>query len=244
MYHHLIAPDMKRRSEDDSSGSDPPWEISDIQVIHNSVFHRPHVVSVRMCPPQSFNGGSQIITPSQPTPSKASVLGFRPRGQTFSGHSSVVSGASPPEPGVATPRASSGRFSGTAKSPPPPLKCERDKTFFFTFVTKAEMIDWFLLFRCYARTRNPDEAILHRRLRVSVFDLTESLSRITSSGTDSSLASMASNTSTTKPGDLRSRVTAGDSRPTSGRGSGSVMSKKVKELKSGWTKKTPICLEL
>jgi hypothetical protein len=85
----------------------------------------------------------------------------------------------------------------------------------------------------------PHEAVFHRRLRLGVLDLTELSPRMTSSNTENSMASVKS-----KPGESRSRMTDGETRATSGRESSSMAAKKGRDLKPGWTKKGPLCLEL
>lgn len=265
MYHYAIAPDSISTRRIGSSGCDSPWEISDIQQPHFSVFNRHHVIAIRLCPPSqrhspttgTGNEDQQGMTPTEdsnhlsPSSGVGTMFGFRPRGQTFSGRGSIDLGSGEgmpsssmlPERGATTPRATSSRFSASSRTPPPSLRLNQDKTFFFAFATKSEMTEWFLLFRSFARSRNANDPLFHRRLRLSVLDLTESTPRMTTSGTDSSLASAAS---TSRPADNRSRITENDvsTVPTGGRVSGSLRPKKGSELKPDWTHKGPISLAL
>jgi len=231
----------------------PAWEISDIQIIHASVINRPHVLSLRLrsiarptptspTPNGKSNGHAREPRPKTST-GLAGVFGLRARGQTFSGRGSLDIPRAPPLPTTNDTtrnphdlRSISSTHNGLAQ-----LKGEKtDRTIFLCFGSSKEQDDWYNLLRSLAGPRQSGSAGRHRRLSLSVIDLNEAGTRHRGASTDPASSMYTHDRSAEK----NSRMSDGETRDTSGLDSGSMMSKKGKELKAGWTRKDLLCMEL
>lgn len=111
-----------------------------------------------------------------------------------------------------------------------------DKTVFLCFSTDAESKDWFSLLRTFCRWRTPDEPSVHRRLAISIFDLAE-----TQRSEDHHARSAADGDKTTEKW---SKLSRSETRATTGYAGDSVLGKKVRALKPGWSDKDKLALEM
>jgi hypothetical protein len=231
----------------------PPWEVPDIQHIHSSVLNRPHVLSLRLHGSgRSYSTISKASTGTRETRPKTStglsgVFGFRARGQTFSGRGSLDDHRPPPP----IPTGNEGlkdrphiprSFSSTLEGSVAPLTHggASDRTIFFCFNSTKEQDKWYNIFRSLAGSRTPDAVRCHRRLSLSILDLTEVGKRHRGANTDPA----ASLHTQDKSVDDGSKMSDGETRDTSGQDSASIISRKGKGLKVGWTRTDRLCMEL
>ena len=112
-----------------------------------------------------------------------------------------------------------------------------DRTIFFCFNSSKEQDRWYNLLRSLAGTRTLRS---HRRLSLSILDLTEVGKRFRGASTDPA-ASLRTHDKSFETG---SRLSDGETRDTSGQDSASIVSRKGKGLKVGWTRKDRLCMEL
>jgi len=230
----------------------PAWEISDIQIIHASVLNRPHVLSLRLqsiaksnptLPPPGGKSNGHAREPRPKTSTGLSgVFGLRARGQTFSGGGSLDIPRAPPLPTTNPARSPHdlrsipSTHNGLAQ-----VEGEQsDRTIFLCFGSSKEQDDWYNLLRSLAGPRQSGSAGRHRRLSLSVIDLNEAGTRHRGGSTDPASSMYTQDRSAEKS----SRMSDGETRDTSAVDSGSIMSKKGKELKAGWTRKHLLCMEL
>jgi hypothetical protein len=230
----------------------PAWEISDIQIIHASVLNRPHVISLRLQStarptptspsPNGKSNGHAREPRSKTSTGLAGVFGLRARGQTSSGRGSLDIPRAPPLPTTSSTRnphdlrSISSTNNGLAQAEGD----KTDRTMFLCFGSSKEQDDWYNLLRSLAGPRLSGSAGRHRRLSLSVIDLNEAGTRHRGSSTDPASSMYTHDRSAEK----NSRMSDGETRDTSALDSGSMMSKKGKELKAGWTRKDLLCMEL
>ena len=115
-----------------------------------------------------------------------------------------------------------------------------DRTIFFCFNSSKEQDKWYNLLRSLSGNRTPDALRSHRRLSLSILDLTEVGKRYRGASTDPA-ASLHTHDKSFENG---SRMSDGETRDTSGQDSASIVSRKGKGLKVGWTRKDRLCMEL
>jgi hypothetical protein len=229
----------------------PAWDTSDIQLIHPSVLSRPHVMSLRLrgisnSTPSTIgkksNSNPRDIRPKTST-GISGVFGLRARGQTFSGRGSLdVNRADPTSPVTGTLNVPLGspqevRSFGSALDSVMTTEDEgrNDRTIFLCFSSAHELDDWYTILRSLAGNRTYNKPRSHRRLALTVLDLTEVRHPNRGASTDPK---------TPSEHDRLSRYSDGGTRATSGQESGSISSRRGKELKTGWVQKDRLCMEL
>ena len=111
---------------------------------------------------------------------------------------------------------------------------------FLCFGSSKEQDDWYNLLRSLAGSRQSGSSDRHRRLSLSVVDLNEVGSRHRGGSTDPASSIYTQDRSAEKS----SRMSDGETKGTSGQESGNIMSRKGRELKTGWTRKDLLCMEL
>lgn len=91
------------------------------------------------------------------------------------------------------------------------------------------------MFRSFCRHRTPDEPTCHRRLSISAFDLVETApvnpkKKVEHDGD--------------KTTDVWSRMSRGETYGTTGYVNDSIITKRARSLKEGWSEKDRLCLQV
>lgn len=261
---HLIAAAGRSgyaRYEHDGPKMLVPWAISDVQLVHRSVFPGKSVLAIRIrgqpgAPPSTPVSST---TPAATTRKKTSRLGsaanivgafgFRSRGKTISGEDSRATVEETPfdiyelthGPNASRSSPSTASLVLPKMSLSPILTNDykhifSDRTVYLRFNTEKEREEFFAIFRSFCAVRTLDEPDTHRRLSISIYDLIES-----STDNTKRLADHENDGVTEK----WSKMSRGETHATTGYMESSVMSGKAwRPLKPGWTHKDQLCIEV
>lgn len=235
-----------------------PWAVSDVQLAHSSVFPGKFVIGIRIrgqpgAAPKIPVSSTPTITSRKKTnrlgsaATLAGAFGFRSRGKTISGEESKPVKQETPfdiyelTHGNHSPKGTPPCSARVASVPSPVHFSEfddiyADRTLYLRFTTIEERMQYFTVFRSFCGLRTLDDPSTHRRLSLCIYDLIELSPDNSKRSPDHEQDTMTEN---------RSRASRGDTYATTGyMGAESTSDKKWKLLKTGWTYKDKLAIEV